>query len=165
MGLSTTIYLGPYLECRTRVEEAVEKVRSCPVDSCPRYGKWAPTQDVFCSLCGDEIKPVEVKTVSVLPHIEEDVLFDHRMCRPSGSHFQKLREPPACKDYWVGNLRNSDLGRHYSVDDGPVFVPGPQQYAELQHFRKFYEKEIALLKAEYGEGNIDLKWGLLVYTS
>ena len=44
MGVSKTIYLGPYLRCETRVEEIVTAVRGCPGPDCSEYNKWAPTE-------------------------------------------------------------------------------------------------------------------------
>lgn len=167
MGLSKTIYLGPYLRCETRTEEAVTAVRGCPAPDCSDYNKWAPTGFKFCPLCGAHIRPVRGKVVAVTPDPDPVELFGEvgEVLVPLHRRSNGAFTGPAGAHYWVNNRRDCPP-RRFDLSHGEhlVEIAAEEREAEMRAFAEFHEEAIAKLRAAYG-ARPTLKWGLIVYTS
>lgn len=156
MGLSTTLYIGPYVIVDNKERFDTVTIRSCPSSTCTRdkqHSSWEAFKAAYCSQCGTEFGPTEVTmgfrrdSYEVLGETERltaahdseegDVLY--LICNEG-------RAVPRDFHYEVGT--HEDLG---SVN----------AHAEVVWFENRYAKELELLRAAYG--HVTVLWGVHYY--
>lgn len=162
-----TTYLGPYVLCKTEKVLSTKEISTCSNTSCQQHEQEVYSRN-FCDRCGHEIKkrqvPIEVDNVD-----EEDVrlnLLDEALCTAMGDEFYLWMEEHNTH-IWLSNRKIPDV-RDLTFDTEEIqFVPIDAKLIaeEVQKFSDFYEKELVILREEYGEENVEVQWGLVHFIS
>ena len=161
MGIDYNVYIGPYVLCQNEKVEAEEMMRTCPKKSCPGHKKRPhPHGSKFCTECGskfDEV-PVKVKTdrVESWELLEE---LENQICIIT-DEFKGI--PKHC-DIWISN---GGLGKHFDPKyDTWVAELGAVGEESIQEFEEKCAKSLTRLCDEYGEKNVEIKWGTIGWMS
>ena len=170
MGIDYTTYMGPHVRCKVTKVPSTEKKRTCSRETCSQYEQTVYDDNTkFCIQCGSPIEdrdfPIEVDSVSayeVRMDLLEESLYDvpgdsfHRWQRENNTHI------------WLANRHVTDA-RDWSFnpkEDIQLVPVTPELIAtEIEQFSDFYEKELVILRQEYGEENVAVEWGLIHYIS
>lgn len=148
---------------------STEKHRTCTRDTCSQYEqKVYEKKTKFCVQCGSPIEdrdfPIEVDSVNA-HEVHEDLLGES-LYRPSGGFYYWQKENNL--HIWLAN-RHIPKARKFSFDpkENIQLIPvTPELIAtDIEQFSDFYEKELVILRQEYGEENVAVVWGLIHYIS
>lgn len=171
MGIDYTTYLGPHVRCKVTKVPSTEKHRTCSRDSCSQYEqKVYDKKTKFCVQCGSPIEdrdfPIEVDSVNAY-EVRMDLLGEALYDVPGDSFHFWMKENNT--HIWLANRRVPGA-RKFSFtpnQDGIQLVPvTPELIAtEITQFSDYYEKELVILRQEYGEENVEVQWGLIHYIS
>lgn len=170
MGMSHTVYLGPYVECRTQDIEVDAKMRSCTRGStCSQHEREVhDRQRKFCPQCGSPIGEITYKTKekNVKAHYLREEIKEALANLGQGSTLFHGRSNDGL-DTWISNYRaGTPEGRDYSPNSECVFEVNEDMIeGDLGHFRNFYKETLAIFEEKYGKGNVAVKWGLIQYWS
>lgn len=166
MGISSSVYLGPYLECKTHEVEVDATMRSCTKDTCSQYEKEVYSKDKkFCPQCGSPIDKVtyKVKEKNVQQHyLREEIDEDLHNIREDTLFSNRSRDEGI--DTWIANKGFCDRRCH--LDDSCVTEITQDRIAEeISLFCTTFEKALTIFNDKYGKGNVAVKWGLVYYWS
>lgn len=171
MGISTSSYIGPYVVCKTHKVPSVENIRTCSDPSCKKYSEryWGDSTK-FCPDCGTKIlereKPIQIDNAN---YWEVQQLIQESLCVPSGDSFHEILEEKS-QHIWIANRTVPDCARNFwfnsrDYDTSLTEITPEMCQDETQKFKLFFEKEIEILRAEYGEENVSVHWGYLSWVS
>lgn len=170
MGIDYTTYMGPHVRAKVTKVPSTEKRRTCSRDSCSQYeNRVYDNKTKFCVQCGSPIEdrdfPIQVDSVNI--HEVREDLLDEALCPPSGDGFYKwMRENNT--HLWLAN-RHVPGARKFRFspreDDQQISITPEMIEKEITAFSDHFEKEIAILKQEYGDENVSVHWGLIHYIS
>lgn len=168
MSIDLTTYLGPYVLCKTHKVEEVRKKRACSNTACSKYESevWDKSTQ-FCPSCGSGILEREY-TVTVANVNRNEVQCDllrEALVVPAGDEMWQMMKD---QDFhiWISNYgniaprrfsNNPREGSHFSPITPEIMV------SESDAFYARFEKEIQILRQEYGEENVSLGWGMVHY--
>jgi hypothetical protein len=170
MGISYSTYMGPHVLCKTTKVPSTEKKRTCSRDTCSQYEQTIyDNRTKFCVQCGSPIAdrdiPIQVDNVQI--HQVHEELLEEALCPAHGDSFYSWMKEHNTH-IWLAN-RHVSGARDFSFDpkEGIQLIPvTPELIAtEITQFSDFYEKELVLLRQEYGEENVSVVWGLIHYIS
>jgi hypothetical protein len=170
MGIDYTTYMGPHVRCKVTKVSSTEKHRTCSRDSCSQYEQRVyDNKTKFCVQCGSPIEdrdfPIQVDSVDA--HEVREDLLDEALTTPSGDYFYRWMRDNNIH-IWLAN-RHVPGARKFSFSprENTQNVPvTPEMIAvEITAFSDFYEKELVILRQEYGEENVEVLWGLIHYIS
>jgi hypothetical protein len=159
MGLSTSIYLGPYIQVTHRDTTREVEVFGCMSPDCPEYAKresgYRPAGR-FCSGCASPMG----KSTKVVPWRQwSGELF--------GDNEDLTEIPDNDQDKTVFLICNTSKGTprdfHPDEQDAHEDLSAVDKGQEIQWFENRFAKEIGLLKGAYD--NVTVKWGLHVWMS
>jgi len=170
MGIDYTTYLGPHVRCKVTKVPSTKKIRSCSRETCSQYEQEIHSNKPgYCIQCGSPIAerdlPIEVDSV-IAYEVRMDLLGESLYDVPGDSfhHWQKENNT----HIWLANRHVPDA-RHWSFNprENIQLIPvTPELMAtEITQFSDFYEKELTILRQEYGEENVEVHWGLIHYIS
>jgi hypothetical protein len=166
MGIDYTTYVGPHVVCKLGKKTVSEKIRSCTNASCEQHKRAASSK--FCSKCGSPIDkveiPKEVDTVNA-HNVRMDLLGEALYDVPGDDFHFWMRDNNT--HIWLANRKVPDT-RSFSFDRHEIQnIPLTTEIiaAETEKFVNFYEKELFILRQEYGEENVSVVWGLIHYIS
>ena len=171
MGLSTTLYLGPYARCPVRPTNKTIKARACANPTCKKSKPKTTFDNVakgidFCGACGGPIGMIDVTVESFLSPY--DVLTSERLSpvQPEGSLHARQRNPEGVV-YFVVNEGNGcprefhlDSPTHASLRD---LIAAGTVGQEVLWFEERYAAELVALKQGYGA--VEVLWGVHYYES
>jgi hypothetical protein len=174
MGIDYTTYIGPHVRCKTTKVPSTKTIRTCSDAACANYGtdvpRWVSDHfNNFCGKCGSPIQnrdlPTEVDNVN--PYEVRMDLLNESLCDVPGDSFHFwMRDNNV--HIWIANVRVPDA-REFSFDSEAniQYVPMNAELIakETDQFSSFYEKELAILREEYGAENVEVQWGLIHYIS
>jgi hypothetical protein len=169
MGISTYIYLGPYIECEYRVTKREVQVRTCTNTKCENHknrmknktqdiGPARDTSPKFCASCGGAIGPcplVVEERQEPYEVVGEDVFMDLN---------SQTRE--STRVYLAANLNSKHTPRDFSMrdeDEEHFDLRTMSTEAEMTWLASKYAKEIKKLKTAFD--NVEVKWGFHRYYS
>jgi len=170
MGIDYTTYIGPQVRCKTKKVPSTKTIRTCSDATCKLYASEVyEKQKKFCGQCGSPVEdralPIEVDNViahDVRMNLLDEALYDvpgdsfHFWMRDNNTHI------------WLAN-RHVPGARKFSFDPESdiQYVPMTAELIakEIDQFSSFYEKEITILREEYGAENVEVQWGLIHYIS
>jgi len=169
MSLDYSIHIGPYLECQVAKVQVQKEKRTCVNVECKNHGKafysqYAPIEKIFCELCGNKIEtistPIEMDSVhtgELRDKIKEKLI-------PLGGNFNSKEE-----HYWVSNQReDSHISYDPKTPDEEKIITElvfNKMSAMMSQFEEYFEKEIKIIKKEYGEDRVKIKFGVLCNVS
>lgn len=166
MGLYQSIKLGPYVRTKTQAVDTQEPKRTCSNPLCRKHEiEVFDRHTSFCPLCGSAVqeRQVPVKGLAVSQN-EVLELLDGSLMPPCGDGFYHMAKTGT--SIWVGNKRVPGLDRRIEPADATETEITPALIAEeIERFSDFYEKELVILRQEYGDENVEVVWGLLNYVS
>lgn len=163
MGVSTYTTVGPYIQIYNPCKKREEEYSACINKKCSAYkaDKYGP----FCGQCGKKVgmlhRPVKSRKEFDLEEIlcDKSFLYD-----PFGSY----GKPYGISDDYeilISSTFKSKIyclgGDNQSLND----IPQNQREQDLKKFTKLYKDELKALKKEFGNKNVQVKWGVLVYGS
>lgn len=153
MSYDTNVYIGAYIECyNPRVKTDITELECC--------GKTHKQGTNFCSECGKKLIPVKthesmeksVDVSKVSDDINEELLptnfYDHEF------------EGHEIKDVWITAYGEDEIELDEIKDIGSIDIP-----KEIEEFKLKFSEEISIIGRAYGEENIKIKYGLMVYYS
>lgn len=158
MGSSKYVSLTPYL----KVNGIKEETRIVFKRYCPNHPQSDQSHNKFCSECGTEILSMDVPKIDKLTPM--DVLFKH----PEYKYIEDRLWNPEYLDVILpnhappNNIKIEDDNEHAVInllDKLPIMV------SQVAWFKEYYAKEIQILTEEFGESNVNVCWGLIVYWS
>lgn len=171
MSIDYSTYLGPYAACKTHKVDETKKKRTCSNTACEQYERevW-DKKTQFCSTCGAAINDREyvVPVDNVNASDIRESLLREVLVTPSGDSMWKWMRDNNLH-IWISNLSKiPGQDRKFSFDPRheEQYIPSitPEMIAaELERFNDRFEKEIQLLRQEYGEENVTILWGLVHY--
>lgn len=154
---SQNIYLGPYVKCPVSIVTKTVRVSGCPKCKIQLYSK-------FCGGCGakkgkfsTETTTRKIDIFNLLWNLNKisDVCcsnsFDFFIAKIKLKNIN--RDPFVRNDYKNGN-------EFYGAE---VAIPEKTIADEIVAFKTTLEKELKVLKKQYGE--ISIEWGLLIWFS
>lgn len=172
MAIDYKTYIGPHVLCKTSKIESSREIKTCSNTNCTLYSQdYSLISDKkFCGYCGSPIQlrqlPIEISNVNA-QEIQINLLGES-LCVVPGDSFDKL-------------MRDGDIHIWLS-NRGEIFIPNKRNYSfnprnsiqyvpmdaelilnEKWQFSNFYEKEIFILREEYGPQNVEVQWGLVHY--
>ena len=159
MGISQSVFLGPYVECDYRDEVRDEKVFGCTKPNCEEYAKRArlygpkPTKK-FCSSCGsptgETLKPTKYRPThyDVLEQYEDNLT-------PLGDKGEGF--------YLGPNLIEGPTRRVFLRDEHHENLATMNPSAEIVWFCEEYAEELVALREAYN--NVVVRWGVHVHYS
>lgn len=168
MGIDYTTYHGPYARCKTTKVESAKTKRTCSRESCSQYEREVYDKNTkFCVQCGSTIQDRQVLVLvdNVSAHEIRETLLAEALVTPGGDSFSVwMRDNNT--HLWLANRRPPDA-RKWSFYPRETIQHTPVTpdliAAEIEQFNTFFEKELTLLRQEYGEDNVVVEWGLIHY--
>jgi hypothetical protein len=162
MGIDRSCYLGPYVECITKVVDITEDRCKVP-QSCPN-----PISG-FCSECG--IKATERYSITDKedPKVHYFDLFEDDMASTATRTPPKIEytdEERIRRYRYIPNIRKPDApNRKMYLSDAEIVqdLRNVDMQAEITWFRLQFTDQIEKLHQAYG--NVDVCWGLIVWYS
>lgn len=168
MSMSYSSYLGPYVRCKTHKVVSKQQKKRCSNKKCPEFKHFDSfSKAKFCGVCGSPIETFEID-VSV-PNIQSDDvrlnLLNEALCEPAGDSFYFWMEKNDVHIWLANRLVATAKGRQrYIIDSEEISLTpvSPESLqGEIKDFQSFYEKELVILRQEYGEENVEIQWGLI----
>lgn len=151
MGVSYTVYLGPYIEAPNPLKPSKREFHGCPKHM-------TPSSDKFCSKCGEPIKLLSVPSkgrveFNVYEEFDDSLAELHEECRPSEKQDVAIFQPNKGK-----------FGLRFRAYDAEV-VPLNETVIldEVNRMKSTYAKEIERIKEVFGSAEV--KWGAIAYAS
>lgn len=168
MSIDLTTYLGPYVLCKTHKVEQVRKKRTCSSLSCSKHESevWDKNTQ-YCPACGTAILEREytVQVPNVDRHEVQCGLLQESLVVPAGDEMWQMMKDQNFH-IWISNIENV-APRQFGNNprEGSHFSPIiPEIIAtESELFYDRFEKEIQILRQEYGEENVSFGWGMVHY--
>jgi len=171
MGYSKQIYVGVYIECKNEFITDFRTTKMCR-DLCTDEEQELHLN--FCPFCGGELSERKIENGTKqkiqldIPDWLEDVMYD---INQQGS---KIDKDIYVSNLEVGNLQSIELGNS-GVEIFELsnlnFLSGPfDKSVKSKCYKEFVENEelnsfLNLCIRTYGDENVDLKFGVLVYYS
>lgn len=167
MGISCTTYIGPYVSCKTHLVDETRTKRTCSNEKCNKYESEIGTKN-FCDTCGAPIESREytVEVANVDRHEVGEQLLSQALTTPWGD-YMSLWMKNTNQHIWLanGSIPNQVRKLSHDAKSDEYTFPVDQELitAELNLFSDRFEKEIELLRQEYGPFNVSLHWGVVHY--
>lgn len=167
MSFYRTTYTGPHIVCKTHKVSVEKTIRTCSNSTCSQYELEIYGNVKFCDQCGS---PVQNRLVNYfednIDSFEVRMNLDEALSEVPGDDFSSWMKKNDVH-IWISNRHIPNVREFSFDDDGVRYVPITAELIadELEKFSVFFEKEIFILKEEYGAENVELKWGLIHYTS
>jgi hypothetical protein len=156
MGYSIECYLGPFVSCNIHVKTIFQSIKSCSNKSCSKYSK--QVSDNFCPNCGNSIETSEVPIEGEVP-VESEVLEIL-----GDSLYIPILEEETKSHVWLPNQKIPGTRNFHIEEFGRTVITSEQITEEKSRFSDFYEKELVILRQEYGENEVFVNWGFVRYT-
>ena len=160
-------YLGPHVCCKVEKVPSTRQIQSCSNDSCELAKRETYGVKKFCDNCGSPIAQRDLSTIvdSVdAHHVRMDLLSETLYDVPGDSFWQWMQDNNT--HIWMANRHIPDARKFYfDTREDIQYIPfalGAMQM-EIIQFCDFYEKELVILRQEYGEENVEVRWGLIHY--
>lgn len=162
MGVDKNISLGPYLVAEGKKIVSVNvSHRACDNDKCKKYRKKASNDEKFCTKCGTEIKKIsftvdeEQDARDLLDENDflDELVYTDPMLGESNIFLANHRSP-------FDNDGRSQLDESGDVDISKLNIA-----AEIEWFKERYKKVLDVLIENFGEENVQIKWGVVVWYS
>jgi len=160
MGVDYNVYIGPYALCQNEKVNKEDEMHTCPKKSCSGHKKHPPHGAKFCTQCGAEFNKVPI--VYKADRIESWELMEElqsQVCVLTEG-FKGL--PKHC-DVWIGN---GGVGKHFDpkYDTWGMELESVGEES-IQEFEEECAGALARLREEYGEENVEIKWGTFGWMS
>jgi hypothetical protein len=158
MGVSYSVFIGPFIEAPDAERPTVVKYNGCGTDGCKNRKK--ESTEKFCPSCGQPIKQCERNSL-VKPSQKFDywkefndrIVFIHEDNRPCDK-----------QDVAVFMPNQGKFGQRFEAYDcSIVALDGNVIAAETTRFNEFFAKDIARIREVFGKAEV--KWGAIAYTS
>ena len=160
-------YLGPYVVCNNAPAKSQKEIDSCTATKCKFYKQ--ETDEAFCPGCGKKINVISVPAlVFPVTNKRKDEVETELATHEHTLGFIKV-EGERYHHYWI----------YKSHFDEPVKVP--YEFFEtdpaletvenltnldrgevLRKFSECHEKQLEVLRKAYGEGKVEIHWGLIL---
>lgn len=170
MGIDYTTYIGPHVRCKTKKVPSTKRIRTCSDATCKSYASQVyDDKKKFCEQCGAPIEDrdllIEVDNV-LAGEVRMDLLGESLYDVPGDYFHFWMRDNNV--HIWLANVRVPDT-RKFSFDpeEDIQYVPMNAELIvkETDQFSSFFEKELTILREEYGAENVEVQWGLIHYIS
>lgn len=158
MSISHNIYFGPFVSCEKNYTKTYEQKWGCQETGCPRYRSEIKTN--FCHECG---KPVSTWSVErTVPKVDPFLVI--------GETLAKVDVDKKDHDILIPNEQRPKRPRRFRYDakyDTEVLnvTDFTLQAHEVVWFRDAYHEEIRMLEEAYGNKNVNVCWGFLLWHS
>lgn len=156
MGSSKYVSLTPYL----RVNGVKKETRIEIKRYCPNHPNSNQSFNKFCSECGTEILTKDIPKIDNLTAMQ--ILHKHpeyvedRLWYPEYLNVILPNHAPPNKIKVEDDDENEIIDL---LDKLPIMV------TQVAWFKEYYAKELQILTEEFGESNVIVCWGLIVYWS
>lgn len=159
MGSSLCVNLGPYLECKNRIERVFVECQGCSKCKTEVWNE----KIKFCEVCGTAVG--KYKKIEFQPVVDVNDLID--TLDEVLMNFDILK-PIKNIDFWISNQRNTacfskDLADDYDNKSGVYELTDTVISEELEAFETYFKKQIDIIRKAYGQANVKLKWGVIRY--
>ncbi len=94
------------------------------------------------------------------------VLLQDSLCVPGGDYFYSWMDANNTH-VWLANRHIPGARNFYSERLEIQYIPITSELMvkEIDQFANFYERELGVLRQEYGKENVKIQWGLIHYIS
>jgi len=150
VGIDYGIYVGPYAKCLISKKADILRTRKCSNALC----ETKPIIGEFCSTCGSKVVNVDVPC-------EVDVQNRAKICALLYEALISVKIE-GCHVWYSNRLCN--FGTQIdSVRDFPLVEAFEKhvQADEVNAFESLFEKELNILREQYGADAVFIQWGLV----
>lgn len=168
MSYDTNLLLAPYVVCKVSdIEKDFEKL-TCTNVKCINHGEHKSTN--FCSTCGSKIGKVSFKKKESCvnySHVQIDLLKESLCVVPGDQYYSYMKKNNI--HFWISNrlsfrcLTSGDCS-DLSCETQPTEITPELISLQIEKFKSHYKKEIDILNDVYGKDNVEIKFGLIVYS-
>lgn len=155
MGSSISIHVGPYMLVKKKSIDKSTTVQECNNTECTNLGVAVKTQ--FCACCGNKVSDRTI-TITTVKNINEIL------------HKKEFTDELVCAfesktvDILIPNQRVPDGLRIDAYDNSVTEVLFDERATrEVLWFFSNYTNVLSAIVKEYGEDNIEVKWGIITY--
>jgi len=158
MGVSYSVYLGPYIEAPNPVKLHPREFHSCPNRKC--YDHKTEMSDKFCPRCGTEVALITVqskkRTSSKFDVYKE---FNDRLY---SVHEEFL--PHDKQDFVIFKPNQGKFGNRFEAYDSSIIAFNESMILdEVSRFKSHFSKDIDRIKEVFGDAVV--RWGVVAYAS
>jgi hypothetical protein len=159
MGVSVSVYVGPFVKLQLTPTKYIDHVLGCPKPTCSKFGN--STQAKFCPECGTKVDNIDVPREGVLCWNSFNEATDYK-------YEGDLHSPE-----YLGNddeeilISQGKAGRYVDVDDGTPFMFSDMSSTvadEIIVFKTEYE-ELFIEMFEFFGDNLTIEFGVCAYWS
>jgi len=164
MGAYLNTFVGPYIRLTCRKEDGFDEYKTCIKIGCDYHFKRLRGRDMenkFCAECGIELemtKVPEVKTISYLDWLysnkEIESEFRDDLTRITFSENE-------LEQYLMSNT-SDNIGDYLQYDGALEHDPDVVEESTSK-FKDEFKKIISGLTDFFGEENVAIKWGTIIY--
>ena len=161
MSNSLSTYIGPFMTVNKRKEQREETYPVCAIESCTKFEKKIDSK--YCPECGEtpisNTFPIEV-VIDVNDIVyDEDGSFSDKLCsvHAGGVEFSDEYSVLISNQYIPDGLSISDC------DADLCEIKPDRMEGELEWFKKEYKEIIETIIKEFGESNVNIKWGVVLH--
>jgi hypothetical protein len=154
------IHFGPFIVAKNPLVREEISVRGCESCKIEFYA-----DDSFCSSCGSPVTSFSRGSINskTINEFEVEELLDERMI-PVSLNFDSDKKFTINLDYFISNM--TDCCHIHIEENGNTevvfeYTDGWNPNHIIEEFKEKFKKEIAILKEHYGEGGIEVKFGIL----
>lgn len=159
MGISYTVHIGPFVQCKKTKTVKSDRHR-CGNSVCERHKQVFSYKDRstnFCSKCGCAIETFQIdqnmNPYDLIEKMNEDLYVKNGNPADEYDVFLPNKQFRATKEEWRSfDPRFVDLCRPVSID-----APG----IDLDEFKSRFATAIKLLMDTYGEEHVEICWGVV----
>jgi len=162
MGLSYSLYIGPYIQCTEIATPYEINKRACWNRQCSQAEQsvW-DNEKLFCSKCGNAIENKKISKVgNQCREAWEDMVTEYK------EHLYPVNSPQKSNHIiMVPNIQMKTISRSLAFNtrsDSINVEVTPQSITdELKNFKTEMNSEIAIVEKYWGKENVTIKWGII----
>jgi len=159
MGVSYSVYVGPYIQVHNPERETVEKYYGCPNQKkCSKAG--AAASGKFCGQCGTAITLLKKPAKERIDFNLWDEC-DDRLSQAFSEY------PPHGKDdyqFFVPNV--GKIGTHFSAYDSSLVELYAEKIMEdTKALETKFSADLETLRKKFGKSSVVVRWGVIAYAS
>lgn len=157
MSARFQVFVGVYVKCTCEMKTVRRQFKSCPNEPCANNGL-LNYSDSYCPNCGCKIK--SIRKTSQVPSVDPgDLIIDElRWMMGVGDELTH---------YFSSNMTDDKSSREYDrYSANAITKINPEDIEkEVICFRERYKEDLDILEEAYGEENVEISWGIIVYFS
>ena len=155
MGIDYSVHVGAYLECKTHSKDVSRSIKCCPNKTCKEFKEEFHNSKKFCAECGTKIsllevteKGQEISQAEVLSTLEDRL-------------WPLWLDDDLVHIYLSNRGEGKETFYPHSIGTKVREISSESRYQDILDLKEKHIRDIEYLENQYGEANVEVKWGII----